>query len=203
MAYDYNYKVDADHVNPNYVPGWKTTRDADARALLFGPQALYNQLGDIANNGIFGQKGIEDISRAGRASAMFDVNQAMRYGAPGFSGRVGGADSGAYRASMINRAFVPYLGENARMKTGLMEKNIMSKGVGIEGLMQLIQFLQARKEKGKKGYQGEGSGTFDKILGSLGIAAQLASIPLSGGATAPFVAANGVMSATNPNGIPQ
>lgn len=171
MAYDYNYDVTS-----SQAPGWKTTRDADARALLTGTQQLYGQFGDIANNGIFGKTGVEDISRAGRAAGMFDINQAVRYGAPGFAGRVGGADSGAYRASLVNRAFAPYLGDNARMRTDLMAKNALSKTAGMEGLFQLLQFMQQRKEKGKTGYAGKGSGGFDKVIGALATLAQGASL---------------------------
>lgn len=171
MAYNYNYDVTS-----NQAPGWKTTRDADARALLGGTQSLYNQFGDIANNGIFGAGGADNLARMGRAAGMFDINQAVRYGAPGFAGRVGGADSGAYRAALINRSFAPFLADNMRQRVALNRENELSKVGGMQGLMQLLEFMQQRKEKGKTGYAGKGSGGFDKVIGALATLAQGASL---------------------------
>ena len=146
--------------------GWKSLRDLDTKGQAYGSQDLYSMFSDIMRNGIYGQGGIDKMARAQRGSAMFDINNAVNYGDRGAAGRLDGTDSGGYRASLINHAFTPVVGQTAAAIPSWMQQNMASKSsVGGMGLMQLIQQMMQRQQGGYKNAHDASFG--EKLMGVL------------------------------------
>jgi hypothetical protein len=144
------------------------------------PFQTFSQFRSLANTGMFGAGGIDQIKTKMMLSNLLrrralakglNSNWGSRLGARGAAGDIAFANADVGNQAALNELIA-----------GLIEKNQLSKIQGMQGMSDLSQAFLANREQKK---QGGGIGWGDILGGAVG----LGSILFSGGATAPAVAA--------------
>ena len=155
--------------DPGFLTGYKSVDtpgqyEKDTRAKL--PFELADQFANLQKFGFLGQQGAQGIlGPVYRASSL-----RRRALSRSFRSRLGGRLGS--RAPQIenfiaNKVQAPELEGLNRLMAGLLERNQLSKLGGLEGLQQILQFLEGRFEAGQN-REAQKPGFLDYIPGASG-----------------------------------
>lgn len=121
-------------INPELTSSWSVAK---------GPSYVGKAYQDIAENGIYGQGGIESIMSKVRANRNFQRRALARSLRRRYGNRLG-PRSGATDALAANITYGGAAGEDAGTLAQLQGQNMASKTQGLQGLLGVIQLLQER-----------------------------------------------------------
>lgn len=158
----------------------------EGEALAFLPYDLLNSYNQIANQGIYGQGGIDELmgrlQAAIKARGVADTRALRRR----VASRVG-PRSGAAETLVANKVLAPQLAGLLEFQGGLQRENQTSKAQALGDILRIYQLLQQRYDNAQKD---DGSGGALGIIGDLaGTASDIASF-VPGPWQAPAVAAS-------------
>lgn len=119
-------------------------KERDKRALSVLPSQLLSSYNNIAQNGIYGQSGMDAMTGASRAAAAFRFRNLLKAAMQGGAASRLGSRSGAYQTFLANKVYAPYLGEDASRQAGILQENLMSRMQGLQGASGIMDFLQNR-----------------------------------------------------------
>lgn len=142
-------------------------------AVAFLPYDLLNSYNQIAQQGIYGQGGIDQIigrlTAAMKTRGVADTRALRRR----VAGRVG-PRSGAAETLIANKVLAPQLADLLSTKAGLQRENQTSKAQALGDILRIYQLLQQRYDNAQAQ---DGSGGFLGVLGDLaGTASDIASL---------------------------
>lgn len=129
------------------------------------PFRLGEQFSDIAQQGLFGEEDIQNIFGA-RRRVRGAQRSALGRGLRSSLGRRLGSRSGAVSTLITNRVSAPSLIAEQQDLSNLLQRNVESRGIGLRGMMAILNFLQARRE-GELNREQAGTGLLD-FLGPVG-----------------------------------
>lgn len=145
-------------------------QDVNERNVLGAlPFELGSTFSDISRDGLFSQEDIGNIFGARRR-----VGQAQRSslgrGLRSSLGRRLGSRSGAVNTLITNRVAAPSLLAEQRDLGSLLQRNVESRGVGLQGLQSILAFLEQRKNNRLDREQADSGGLLDFLGPILNIA---------------------------------
>jgi hypothetical protein len=114
---------------------------------------------------LFGEEDIQNIFGA-RRRVRGAQRSALGRGLRSSIGRRLGSRSGAVNTLITNRVSAPSLIAEQQDLGNLLERNVESRGIGLQGVMAILNFLQARRESELDREQA-GTGFLD-LLGPIG-----------------------------------
>lgn len=159
-----------------------TNQAIQGAPLTTGPQQLGGEFQRIANEGLFSEADIQDIFGQTRKSLGAD-RRAQARGLRRNLGRRLGSRSGAVETLVANQSgrTRAALGQ---MMAQLRSRNVESRQVGLQGLFQVLQFLENRKQQqlNREAAEGGGSGFLDIVGGIAPIVGGLFGGPAGAGA---------------------
>jgi hypothetical protein len=107
-----------------------------------GMTGLYE---NIARHGIYGESGVNDIMAKVRQSRGFQRRALARGLRKRFGSRLG-PRSGAVDTMVTNNTYGPAMAQDAATEAELRSTNMQSRMGGVEGIMNIIRFLQQRQD---------------------------------------------------------
>ena len=138
--------MDYENDFPKFLTGAmdKLAPDRDAPwSLAKGPSYVGKAYQDIAENGVYGQGGIDSIMSKVRANRNFQRRALARSLRRRYGNRLG-PRSGATEALASNITYGGAAGEDAGTMAQLEGQNMSSKTQGLQGLLGVVQLLQER-----------------------------------------------------------
>lgn len=125
----------------------------------------------IANEGIYGQDGLDQINaEADRASAFRRRSLAESMNRRGSRGV--GPRSGAVDTFLANRVYAPSFAGDAERRANLIKENLASRLKGLEGRERTAELIKYFKEL----QDSEGGGWLDTVLGVGGLGLDIAGL---------------------------
>lgn len=123
------------------------------------PPELLEQFIKLAESGIFGEGGIEQLFRSLSRQGSLERNRLSRGLRQGSLGRRLGPRSGAIDTLIANKVFAPSFAGTEAARRNLLVQNQQSKLGGLQGIQDLLGFFQNQfglEEDVKRSRQGPG-----------------------------------------------